>query len=515
MSTRQKILGNKAKVMAATIALLSLPGPAAGAEKIPAFPGAEGFGVNEITGGRGGEVRKVTNLNDSGPGSFRAAVAGNEPKIVVFEVGGIIRVKSGLTIGSNTTVAGQTSPSGVTFYNWRREGFPKNNRFDKTAQNGGLGIRGNNVIIRHIRSRGSAFKGRPMSGFAQDVIIDHCSLSWSGDELITFWYGSRNITIQWCTLEESVGFWHGEGGHNYGPMIGSEPGGKVSGNYSLHHTLMAHHKKRNPELQIGPDLATDVRNCVMYDVGGCVGIVCSRKGPWAGKHSVVNNYLKPGPQASWGREYAALRPIGLHFSQRWEKELRKMNKRLEIYCAGNVREDKPGQISGNNEISNWVRDEHLPLGTPVLLDKDPGPPTTTYSAREAYKLVLEKAGAWPRDATTRRTIKEVKQGTGGWVMMPRESIAPRQWKGWAEKNYPRPYTRFYKDDPNDWPKLPAPRDSDNDGMPDEWEKAKRLNRFLADHNGKNLSKEGYTNIEVYINERAESVIGSELKISAR
>jgi hypothetical protein len=479
------------------LGVLAASGVAAHASP-PAFPGAEGFGVDQITGGRGGEVRKVTNLNDSGPGSFREAVAGDEPKIVVFEVGGIIRT-AGVPIGANTTVAGQTSPSGITFYGWDRP-TPKNDRLDPSVKNGGLSV-GDNVILRHVRVRGSAYKGDCLAAYARNVILDHCSFSWSGDEIVSFWSGSRNVTIQWCTMEESVGFWHGEGGHNYGPMIGFKPGcGKPSGDYSIHHTLMAHHKKRGPELQLGPELAADVRNCVWYDMGGCAGLFALPKLPSGGTVSVVNNYAKPGPSGGGSILFVVM-------PETWRDELAAKGARVRAYYRGNVREGAVGQP----EPSAWVRPEDAPAALPLWLEQDPGPKITTHSAEEARELVLERAGAWPRDATTLRTIREVRTGTGGWVMMPKECMAPTQWQGWAERQYPRPYTRFFKDDANEWPDLPAPADTDGDGMPNAWEEAKGLNPQKPDHNGKDLSEAGYTNLEVYINERAEQIIGKRIQ----
>ncbi|MFH1762239.1 MAG: hypothetical protein ABIA63_14165, partial [bacterium] len=129
---------------------------------LPSFPGAEGYGAI-ATGGRGGQVRKVTNLADTGAGSFRAAVSGDSAKIVVFEVSGIIRNNSVVEMGKNTTIAGQTSPKGIIFYNWNRDtsinnGLPLNDRIDDMASpNGGI-IINSNTIVRHIRIRGSSYK---------------------------------------------------------------------------------------------------------------------------------------------------------------------------------------------------------------------------------------------------------------------------------------------------------------------------------------------------------------------
>ena len=488
----------RASKLACFAALLVLSAQAQTAERPKAFPTAEGFNVENITGGRGGEVRKVTNLDDSGLGSFREAVKGNEPKIVIFEVSGIIRNKSGVRIGSNTTVAGQTSPAGITFYNWERP-IPRNDRLDKTVGNGILSF-GSNVIVRHIRSRGSAFKGDPFSGWmVRNVILDHVSVSWGGDQSGCFWQGCKDITIQWCTFEEAVGFWHGEGGHNYGPMIGFDSGAEPSGNYAFHHNLMAHHLKRNPELQIGVELMGDIRNNVSYDAGD-IGIIVARGRPCSGRYNIVGNFRKAGPSTETHRPELQKGCVGLNLSKH-DTDLRPM-----MYVKDNKSVDRNEELLAIDHVGGWHRDG---VGKPILVERlVPGPGITTHSADEAYKLVLEKAGAWPRDATTRRTVEEVKAGTGGWVMMIPDQMMPNQWVGtWAKRQYPHPYKRFFKDDANDWPNPPAPKDSDDDGMPDTWETAHGLDPASDDHNGTTLSKAGYTNLEVYIHELAESSIG--------
>ncbi|MFH1761194.1 MAG: hypothetical protein ABIA63_08835 [bacterium] len=271
---------------------------------LPSFPGAEGFGAI-TTGGRGGEVKKVTNLEDTGPGSFREAVSGNEPKIVVFDVSGIIRIKSRLTIGENTTIAGQTAPEGggITFYGWNRDpeinnGFPINDNIagNNSAQNGTMGL-SNNIIIRHIRMRGCSYKGDGISGgwnrFLKNIILDHVSVSWAGDESISFASGSQNVTIQWCTVEESINFWHGEGPHGYGVFFYSSddyPGG----NLTLHHTLLSHHDQRCPLIEVSPEFASDVRNCVLYNTGLSTIAIGLGYGVFAGDHNYINNYKRSG-----------------------------------------------------------------------------------------------------------------------------------------------------------------------------------------------------------------------------
>ena len=157
----------------------------------PAFPGAEGHG-RYVTGGRGGKIVHVTNLNDSGTGSFRQAVSGSDKKIVVFDVGGVIALNSDVSIGANTTIMGQTAPSpGITLRYYT------------------VSPAGNNIIMRYIRVRRGQERNvndgadaswcRHLTG----IIIDHCSFSWSIDEVASF-YDNNNFTMQWCTIGESL-----------------------------------------------------------------------------------------------------------------------------------------------------------------------------------------------------------------------------------------------------------------------------------------------------------------------
>ena len=193
----------------------------------PAFPGAEGHG-RYVTGGHGGAVRPVTHLNDSGPGPFRQAVSGNAKEIVVFDVGGVIALKSDVSIGANTTIMGQTAPApGITL------------RYYTVQFSGG------NVIVRFLRSRrgqekdindgADAIWTRQKNG----IILDHCSFSWSIDEVSSF-YDNNNFTMQWCTIGESLNnAGHEKGAHGYGGIWG----GKLA---SFHHNLICHVNNRSP-----------------------------------------------------------------------------------------------------------------------------------------------------------------------------------------------------------------------------------------------------------------------------
>ena len=254
----------------------------------PAFPGAEGHG-RYVTGGRGGEVRHVTNLNDKGEGSLRAAVNGNNKKIVVFDISGIIALESDLVIGANTTIEGQTAPApGITV------------RYQTVRPS-------DNNIIRFLRIRRGEEKdvndGADATWQRQKdgIVLDHCSFSWSIDEIASF-YDNQHFTMQWCTLGEALANpGHSKGEHSYGGIWG----GKGA---SFHHNFLCHMQNRVPRFcgarynwdkydtekyanSIQAEIV-DFRNCVMYNWGGgngCYG------GTGGGNINIVNNYYKAGP----------------------------------------------------------------------------------------------------------------------------------------------------------------------------------------------------------------------------
>ncbi|MBQ7716480.1 MAG: pectate lyase, partial [Prevotella sp.] len=278
-----------------TILSIALFGVTAAQAQAPAFPGAEGHG-RYVTGGRGGKVIHVTNLNDSGTGSLRAAVSGSAKKIIVFDVGGVIELKSDLKIGENTTILGQTAPNpGITLrYFTVRPGTNENNN-------------NANIIIRFIRIRRGQEKDVNDGADAtwqrrnKNIIFDHCSFSWSIDEIASF-YDNQNFTMQWCTLGEALAnAGHTKEEHSYGGIWG----GKGA---SFHHNFLCHMQNRVPRFcgarynsdnydkslyanAIQAEIV-DFRNCVMYNWGngnGCYG------GTGGGHINIVNNYYKAGP----------------------------------------------------------------------------------------------------------------------------------------------------------------------------------------------------------------------------
>lgn len=257
--------------------LLALMAATPSVAQQPAFPGAEGFGMY-TTGGRGGKVLHVTTLEDeyTNKGSLRWAVAQSGPKTIVFDVSGTINLKAQLNVTANTTLAGQTAPGdGICIAGWP------------------VTVKGDNVIIRYLRFRlgnenVAKHEGDGLGGMdRKDIIIDHCSVSWSIDECLSI-YGSKNITVQWCIADQSlVNSGHSKGAHGYGGNWGGSGA-------SYHHNLMAHHTSRVPRLGPRPGTQTDermdMRNNVFYNWAG--------EGCYGGEGmnvNIVNNYYKPGP----------------------------------------------------------------------------------------------------------------------------------------------------------------------------------------------------------------------------
>ena len=449
------------------------PAPKPVEEEAFAFPGAEGFG-RYVTGGRGGRVIKVTNLNDAGIGSLRTAVSASGPRIVVFEISGTIALRSRLNISNpHITIAGQTAPG---------DGI--------TIKNHPVVVSTENVIIRYMRFRMGDEEGveaDALGGFEQkNIIVDHCSMSWSTDECVSF-YSNENFTLQWCIISESLrNSAHSKGAHGYGGIFG---GIKAS----FHHNLIAHHDSRNPRFgeRGGTNIAlrslVDYRNNVIYNWGGN-----SAYGGEGMNINLVNNYYKPGP-ATQSRAIDRIYSI--------DKDKTPGNPMYNIwgryYIAGNYFEGRTAPTSDNWSYGVYNQ-FHSSYGTVPEADREdmrlsaPHPVNgnvTTHTAQEAYAKVLDLAGAsLKRDAVDIRIIGNVKNKTYT-----------------AHGSSGDQYSRFgIIDTPSDvggWPVLeskPPLKDSDGDGMPDEWETERKLNPDKADANGHDLST-AYDNIEVYIN----------------
>ena len=515
---------------------------AAALAQAPAFPGAEGHG-RYVTGGRGGRVVHVTNLNDSGTGSFREAVKSGK-RIIVFDVAGVIALKSDLKIADNITILGQTAPSpGITLRYY-------------TVQPG------NNNIIRFLRIRRGEEKNINDGADATwqrnktGIIFDHCSFSWSIDEVASF-YDNNNFTMQWCTVAESLtNPGHSKGAHGYGGIWG----GKLA---SFHHNFIGHLMNRGPRFNgsrygwtgytSNKDYSTyqwkntvqaenvDFRNCVMYNAQGtCYG------GPGGGQINIVNNYYKAGPSqsltsktlngikvsVSTGKERGSQERITLvtlsnkSNSDEDHPELYDMTSRY--FINGNTTETTKDSVTKNQDWKGISYDKGIPSQNGeyyspdaknfygdnvahvtisgkscVKIKMDAPAPTgevTTHSAAESFSKVLSYSGAsLYRDEIDARYMEEAKTGTakykGSITKSPGIIDKVSDVNGYTEANFGTA-TR------------PADFDTDKDGIPDAWEIANGLDpNDAADALTYSLdSKDYYTNLEVYANSLVEDIM---------
>ena len=515
---------------------------AAALAQAPAFPGAEGHG-RYVTGGRGGKVIHVTNLNDSGTGSFREAVKSGK-RIVVFDVAGVIALKSDLKIADNITILGQTAPSpGITLRYY-------------TVQPG------SNNIIRFLRIRRGEEKNINDGADATwqrnktGIIFDHCSFSWSIDEVASF-YDNNNFTMQWCTVAESLtNPGHSKGAHGYGGIWG----GKLA---SFHHNFIGHLMNRGPRFNgarygwtgytSNKDYDTykwenpvqaenvDFRNCVMYNAQGtCYG------GPGGGQINIVNNYYKAGPSqglkgttlnglkvdVSTGKERGSQERITLvtlstsSNSDKNHPEFFDMTSRY--FINGNTTETTKGSVTKNKDWKGISYDKGIPSlngeyyspdaknyygdnvahvtisgKSCVKIKMDAPAPTgevTTHSAAESFNKVLSYSGAsLYRDEIDARYMEEAKTGTakykGSITQSPGIIDKVSDVNGYTEANFGTA-------------SRPANFDTDKDGIPDSWETANGLNpNDATDALTYSLdSKEYYTNLEVYANSLVEDIM---------
>lgn len=410
---------------------------------IPAFPGAEGCG-KYTTGGRGGRVLIVSNLNDDGPGSLRAAVSADGPRIVAFSVSGTIELKSILHIRSgDLTIAGQSAPGGGI-----------------CLRNYSLRIEADNVIVRYLRFRMGDEAAQQDDALSclrrKNIIIDHCSMSWSTDECASL-YDTENLSLQWCILSESLNrSVHQKGEHGYGGIWG--------GNHaSFHHNLLAHHTSRNPRFcgaryHHRPDWeVVDFRNNVIFNWEHN-----SAYGGEEGHYNMVNNYYKAGPATNKkvrNRIVNPSAPFG------------------KFYVADNYVDGFPG-ISRDN-WAGGVQCSHpdsafaaKPFPMRVEIPHE--------TAEQAYRAVLDRAGASMfRDAADTRIVAEVRSGKPGFangIIDSQKTVG-----GWPDLPAAIPYA-----------------DSDRDGMPDHWEQSHGLDPNRDDSAMYTLDK-AYTNVEMYLN----------------
>jgi hypothetical protein len=417
-------------------------------ERPPAFPGAEGFGKYAI-GGRGGRVIAVTNLNDNGPGSLRAACEAKGPRIVVFRMSGTIPLASKLKIENPyITIAGQTAPG---------DGICISNYFVK--------LETHDVIVRYVRFRPGDTAGIELDGLSGEgdqLVIDHCSVSWGIDETLSINKAS-NFSVQWCMVTESLyNSIHKKGKHGYGGLWGG-PGG------SWHHNIVAHHSSRNPRASGNAESGLmDFRNNVVYNWG-----FNSAYGGELWPRNWINNYYKYGPATDRKVRHRI-------FYQHDEKG--------RMFAAGNLAWGFP-EVTKNNWTGIDYRDEGsasestLRVNQPFVVA-----PVKTQSAEDAYELVLQSAGAsLARDSVDSRIVDEIRSGTARFG---------RSFNGGGNGIIDT------QADVGGWPELkslPAPRDTDGDGMPDSWESEHGLNPNSAADGQLDRDGDGYTNVEDYLN----------------
>ncbi|MFB3829411.1 MAG: non-reducing end alpha-L-arabinofuranosidase family hydrolase [Bryobacteraceae bacterium] len=385
----------------------------------------------------------VTNLNDSGPGSLRAACLARGPRTVVFRVSGAIALRSDLNVREPyLTIAGQTAPGGGICL----RDYP-------------LNIVTHDVIVRFLRSRlGDESRTEADSIWigdgARNVILDHCSASWSVDEALSPSGDIRDVTVQWCFIGESL--WHSghaKGAHGYGSLA------RATGGVSLHHNLWIHNSGRNPRLGDNygepPWPTFDLRNNVMYNWGSyCTGMVDGNI-----RVNYVANYLKPGPDSRASRA-----PIAISAENPGV---------TEFYLDGNIMEQRADLTADNRRMTD----------RPVRISEAPfeGAPVETEHPTEAFRRVAAQAGASVpyRDPVDARLAAHLLEG-GGRLIDSQNEVG-----GWP-----------------DYVSTPAPQDGDGDGMPDWWESAMGLDPGDAS-DGAAAASGGYTNLERYLAELAK------------
>lgn len=478
----KKILNRGAAALIGVITLLSVPSGVSFTENAPtveaassnilAFPGAVGGG-KYATGGRGGEIYHVTNLNDSGTGSFRDAVSKSN-RIVVFDVSGTIELKSNILCQSNITIAGQTAPGGSSI----------------TLKNYKMGMSGDNIICRYISSRPGPYaatsSGNDAWGGAagSNSIIDHCSMGWTTDEQWGLYSNNMNYTVQYSVIGPADSWGgHKKGLHGFGMMMGK-------GNLTFDHNLIIHNVSRNFRGKVQGTYTADFTNNIIYDWGyqtayGTIGHL-----------NYVNNTLKAGNSTTGGYHW-----MNVDSSTSPEN--------FKVYCDGNRLINKDGSL---HEITNdnWsgvsvktsigITKDDLYSSTPfqtIINGTDVSSVNDVESAEDSYEHVISFAGngiaSDKRTAIDLQCAEETKNGTGscsGTSDYDASETNLDKYNIQCGVTYEYPSAVLTK----------TIVDTDNDGMADEWELARGLNpKDASDANG-DYCGQGYTNIEYYIND---------------
>ncbi len=454
-----------------------------------AFPGAEGGGMY-VTGGRGGTIYHVTTLEDnSNAGSLRYACSQSGARIVVFDVAGNIELTKKLQItNGDLTILGQTAPGdGICI------------AYDQ------VNIQASNIIVRYIHFRCSDYSGNSdlndsadafWGRYNENIIIDHCTMSWSIDECASF-YANKNFTLQWCMLYEALdnSAYHDKSNHAYGAIWGGK-------NASFHHNLMANNRSRNARLDHPGIYSTylethrgnvDYRNNVIYNYESN-----STYGGEDGYFNVVGNYYKSGPATSTKRKYY----VDAYWDNgdSYEGDMRSTAYPV-LYVDGNYNVDGvdskyPNGIYYHSQTSDYGSDpDYTQLSSPLSIKADDATVcyVTTHSADDAFTAVLNYAGpSLSRDSADTRVATDAKNGTAS--LGDNGIIATME----GDNSY--------------FPTLSgtASTDTDGDGMPDWFEDAFDLDPADYDASGYDLDPYGrYTNIEMYAHYLVKDIVAAQ------
>jgi pectate lyase len=408
---------------------------------IPAFPGAEGFGA-AASGGRGGAVYFVTNLNNSGSGSFTECVKQSNTTCI-FKVGGAIDYGTNELVisGNNLTIAGQTAPGGITIKGALVDG----------SGSALINLQGENIIIRHIAIRGGGDPLR-LEG-AKNVILDHISLSWATDENFGGTSGSENITVQWSLIGEGII------GHSKAIILTTG-----ANKFSFHHNLFAHNEERHPRLQTGQ--VEFINNVIFNHLAGSIIETRPPRPAVPIQLNYIGNWMVAGPAIPAPQPGDSPAP--------W------YNKNLDIKEGETYYADNNHDYKTANDALLTSTKHAFSMNYPVTVD----------AGNTILQKILQKAGAFhfSRDPVDTRIVNETSQG----IKNPAYSssyptIGEVRWPNYSARNS-------------------SVQDADNDGMDDAWEQSKGLNPSLAD--GSTLSTNGYSNLELYLNELAQGEVGS-------
>ncbi|MFT5355554.1 MAG: pectate lyase [Polyangiales bacterium] len=437
-----------------------------------AFPEAEGFGAVAV-GGRGGRVIQVTNLNDSGPGSFREACEASGPRTVVFRVGGTITLESNVEVREPfLTIAGQTAPG---------EGIMLRGNGARNLSM--LRIFTNDVIVRHLRfRRGPSTNGGECNADAiallgaDRVIIDHVSASWTTDQIMTLW-PATNVTIQESIMSEALfNSTHSDDctadgplePHALGPIVGNE-----SADVTFYRNVFANNVGRNPQLSPRIGGSAEIINNIIYNA--CYAVTLSGQGDDSMLANAIGNYIKWGPNSCEGHRNNIL-----------------MGGNTRAYLEDNL---TPARNAGDDE---WMASSQFLNRTPALtefqsLERFDTPTARIVSAEETYALVPDTAGAQLvtqengefrvfRDPVDLRSLEDLRSGTD------REGTTGRRLD--------------HPDDVGGWPDVSggtAYADEDVDGMPDVWEATHGFDSANPTDGEEDRDEDGYTNLEEYLN----------------